>query len=330
MKTIATALKGPFQIESIERELELGPDDVLVKSHLAGICGTDKNFYQGRFPKMNGPGYEKDDPLIKFPFFIGHEGGGVVQEVGARVKKFRPDDFVINFKTNGTMAEYFIANEDNLEPVSEGISQELACLGEPIACAMFSGLHSNVNLGDTVVVYGVGFAGQIIAQVMKNKGAESLIVVDVVDEKLKVAQELGADHLINALHGDPVEQILELTHGQGADVVAEVAGVPATLNNSIASVRHNGTLVFYSWMTQEVNINMARLHHDSLTVINTGLVHHTESERSLWTPWALRPVAQGTIQIDPLINRRFPIDQVAEAFRVDSEDQAAIKVVLDF
>ncbi len=75
---------------------------------------------------------------------------------------------------------------------------------------------------------------------------------------------------------------------------------------------------------------MARLHHDSLTVINTGLVHHTEAERSLWTPWALRPVAQGTIRIDPLINRRFRIDQVAEAFRVDTEDQSAIKVVLDF
>jgi len=330
MKTTATALNGPFQIERMERDLKPGPDDVIVKSRMAGICGTDKNFYQGRFPKMNGPGYLKDDPLIKFPYFIGHEGGGVVQEVGSRVKKFKPNDFVINFKTNGTMADYFMANEDDLEPVPEGLSQELACLGEPIACAMFSGLHSKVNCGDTAVVYGAGFAGQIIAQVMKRKGAHSLIVVDVVEEKLTVARKLGADHLINALKEDPVERILELTQGLGADVVAEVAGVPDSLNNSIASVRHNGTLVFYSWITQEVNINMARLHHDSLTVVNTGLVHHTRAERSLWTPWVLRPVAQGAIHIDPLINRRFPIDQVANAFRVDTEDQAAIKVALDF
>ncbi len=147
MKTKAVVLRGPKDIGLVEREIRLGPEDVLVKTYLAGICGTDKNFYLGYLPKMNGPGYAPDDPLIKFPYDIGHEGGGTVEEVGSRVRRFKPGDFVMSFNVNGTMADYFAANEDNLEPAPAGLSRDLACLGEPIACAMFSGLHSNVNLG---------------------------------------------------------------------------------------------------------------------------------------------------------------------------------------
>lgn len=328
MKTKAVVLRGPGNIDLVERELQLGPEDVLVKTHLAGICGTDKNFYLGHLPKMNGPGYVPDDPLIKFPYDIGHEGGGTVEEVGPKVKRFKPCDFVMSFNVNGTMADYFMANEENLEPAPAELSRDLACLGEPIACAMFSGLHSGVNLGDTAVIFGVGFAGQIISQVMKQKGAIRLIAVDVVDQKLAIAQKLGADYIINAQRENAVHRILEITEGQGAEVVAEAAGVAETINASIECVRHNGTIVFYSWVTQDIKINISRLHHDSLKVINTGLVHHTCEERKIWTPWALRPVIQNTITIDPLVNRHFKIDQAADAFKSDVEDPASVKVII--
>ena len=293
MKTRAVRLVAPKKVEVVDYELSVGPEDVLVKTHLAGICGTDKNFYKGILPDMQGPGYSKDRPLVTFPFMIGHEGGGVVLEVGSHVRKYRPGDFVMSFNRNVTMAEHFVAPEYRLEMAPAGLSKELACLGEPIACAMFSGLNSKVNLGDTAVVYGAGFAGQTIAQVMKKKGALQLIVVDIVDEKLQIAKELGADVIINARKDNPVEAILDLTKGLGADVVAEVAGAEAAVNNAIQSVRKNGQLVFYSWVTQSIRLNIARFHHDSLNIDNTGLVHHTVNERMVWTPWALRPVQQG-------------------------------------
>jgi len=328
MNTKAVVLRGPKDIGLVEREIRLGPHDVLVKTHLAGICGTDKNFYLGYLPRMNGPGYAPDDPLIEFPYKIGHEGGGTVEEVGAKVRRFKPGDFVMSFNVNGTMADYFAADEDDLEPAPAGLSRELACLGEPIACAMFAGLHSNVNLGDTAVAFGVGFAGQIIAQVMKQKGANKLIVVDVVDHKLALAQQLGADYIVNARQENPVERILEITAGRGADVIVEAAGAAETINASIASVKHNGTLVFYSWVTQDVNINISRLHHDSLHVVNTGLVHHSVEERRIWTSWALRPVEQGMVKIDPLVNRNFKLDQASDAFKTDVEDPESVKVVI--
>jgi len=328
MKTKAVVLRGPKDIGLVEREIRLGPEDVLVKTYMAGICGTDKNFYLGQLPKMNGPGYALDDPLINFPYDIGHEGGGTVEEVGSKVRRFKPGDFVMSFNVNGTMADYFTAHEDDVEPAPAGLSKEFACLGEPIACAMFSGLHSNVNLGDTAVTFGVGFAGQIISQVMKHKGANKLIAVDVIDQKLAIAKQLGADYIINAHRENAVQRILDITQGRGADVVVEAAGVAETINASIECVKHNGTLVFYSWVTQDININISRLHHDSLHVINTGLVHHSIDERRVWTPWALRPIMQHTINIDPLVNRRFTIDQAVEAFRTDVEDPESVKVII--
>lgn len=328
MKTQGVVLVEPGKIELVDRELEVGPHDVLVETEVAGICGTDKNFYVGRLPKMNGPGYRKDDPLASFPYAIGHEGGGIVREIGSRVRNVKVGDHVMNFDVNATMAGCFVADEDDLEPSPEGLDTEVACLGEAIACAMFSGLHSNVQLGDVAVVFGTGFAGQIIAQVMKHKGAKTLVAIDIVDEKLALAKKLGADVTINAKRDDAVAAIMDITKGRGADVVAEVAGVAESINNSIRAVRHNGTLVWYSWVTQDVTLNISRFHHDSLNVINTGLVHHTREERRIWTPWALRPVVQGTVQVKPLMNRRFALKDAVEAFRVDATDGTVVKTVL--
>lgn len=329
MRTRVVELVAPNKVELVEDDLSVGPNDVLVKTHIAGICGTDKNFYLGILPELQGPGYSKDDPVVRYPHKIGHEGGGVVVEVGAHVRKYRPGDFVMSFSHNATMADYFVAPEEKLEMAPEGLSKDIACLGEPIACAVFSGLNSKVNLGDTAVVYGAGFAGQTIAQVMKKKGALRLIVVDIVDEKLAIAKQLGADVVINAAKQNPVEAILDLTDGKGADVVAEVAGAEKAVNDAIQSVRHNGQLIFYSWVTQSIRINIARFHHDSLYVDNTGLMHHTTHERMVWTPWALRPVRQGLLDFTPLVNRRFKLADVAKAFETDAHDPQAIKVILE-
>ena len=205
---------------------------------------------------------------------------------------------------------------------------DLASLGEPIGCAVYSGLQSRVQLGDTVAVFGMGFAGQIMAQVVRKKGAFRVIAVDVVDDKLRIARQLSADVAINSQKEDPVEAILDLTGGKGVDVAVEMAGTQEAVNQCTAAVRHNGTLVFYSWITRDVTLNISRWHNNSLHIVNTGLVHHSMEERRIWTPMALRPVILGQIQVAPLITRRFPMNQVIAAFEAARTDPAAIKVVL--
>ncbi len=322
--TKAALLTEPYRIGLVDRQLECGDDEVIVKNHLMGICGSDKSFYRGQLPPKTAE--FRQEP--KFPFYLGHESGGEVVEVGRRVREFKPGDKVMAFGWNNNFAAYFKARVFELEPVPAGLDMDIASLGEPIACAMFSGLNSGVQLGDTVAVMGAGFAGQIIAQCAKKKGAERVIVIDVLDGKLQLAKKLGADIVINSAAADPVAAVQELTGGKGADVVVEAAGSEESINAATAMIRHNGIFVWYSWITRTVKLDISRWHDDGIEFRNTCLVHHTYQERQVWTPQALRPVVQGLIDVKSLITDEFSLQDIDKAFAFVDKDDAAVKVVL--
>jgi len=304
MKTRAALLKGPYDIGLIERELTCGDDEVIVKNHLIGICGSDKSFYRGKLPPKTAE--FRQDPT--FPFALGHESGGTVVEVGKKVTDLKVGDKVMAFGWNNNFADYFVSKTWQLQPAPEGLDMDLVGLGEPIACAMYSGLHCGAQLGDTVVVMGGGFAGQIIAQCAKKKGAERVVVVDVLDGKLELARKLGADLTINSARQDPVAALMELTGGVGADVVVEAAGSQESFNAASEIVKHNGKYVFYSWVTQPITLNISRWHDDGIEFINTCLVHHTWRERYVWTD-------------------EFKLADIKAGFELADKDDAAIKIV---
>jgi L-iditol 2-dehydrogenase len=174
----------------------------------------------------------------------------------------------------------------------------------------------------------MGFAGQIIAQIVKKMGAFQVVAVDVAQDKLQTAKRLGSDIAINGKSEDLVQAVLELTKGRGADVVVEAAGSEKSMNQATAMLKHNGILALYSWITQPITLNIGRWHDDGLEIRTTCLVHHTEQQRFIWTPWALRPVVQGQIDVLSLITHEFPLTRVAEAFDVADKDPTAIKVVV--
>jgi 2-desacetyl-2-hydroxyethyl bacteriochlorophyllide A dehydrogenase len=323
----SACLTGVRQIEVRRRELSPTDDHVVVKTHAAGICGQDKNLYNGVIPPSGGLNTEMKT-AFSYPYFFGHEAGGTVVEVGSNVRRYKPGDQVIAFAWVETYSDYFLAREEELEPAPAGLDMDLVALGEPIGCAVFSGLCSKVQLGDSVAIVGMGFAGQVIAQVAKKKGAHQVIGIDVVDGKLELAKRLGLDHAINSSETDPLKAILELTDGEGADVVVEAAGTNAAVQLCNDAVKHNGVLVFYSWITQDVTINISRWHNNSLEVVNTGLVHHGVLQRHIWVVQALRPVLQGLIDIAPLITHTFGLDEIDKAMQTANEDPAAIKVLL--
>jgi L-iditol 2-dehydrogenase len=322
--TRAALLKGPYDIELVEKELVCGEDEILVKNHLIGICGSDKAFYRGQMPPKTAE--FRQEP--KFPFWLGHESGGTVVEVGSKVSEYQVGDKVIAFGWCNNYADYFVAKAFQLQPAPEGLDMDLLSLGEPIACAMYSGLHSGVQLGDVVVVMGGGFAGQIIAQCAKQKGADKVIVADVLDGKLELAKQLGADVTVNLKKEDLKDIVFKMTGDRGADVVVEAAGGESSFNTASEIIKHNGKFVFYSWVTQPITLNISRWHDDGLEFINTCLVHHTWRERYVWTPPSLRPVAQGNVNIKPLITNEFPLSEIKAAFELADKDDTAIKIVL--
>ena len=324
IKTKAALLEAAYNIHLVDRELECGDDEVIVKNHLIGICGSDKAFYRGQLPPKTAE--FRQEP--KFPFYLGHESGGTVIEVGSKVREYKVGDKVIAFGWNNNLAEYFKAKVWELQPVPEGLDMDIASLGEPIACAMYSGLNSQVQVGDYVVVMGGGFAGQIIAQIARLKGAAQVIVVDVLDGKLQLAKKLGASVVINANKENAVEIVLELTKGQGADVVVEAAGSQESINMCTQMVKHNGKFVWYSWITQPVTLDISRWHDDGIEFLNTCLVHHSWRERYMWAPDALKPVVMGMVDIKTLITNEFPLSNIKEAFELVDKDDTAIKVIL--
>lgn len=322
-ETRAARLNGPYDIELIQRELVCGDDDIIVKNHLMGICGSDKNFYRGFMPPKTAE--FRQDP--KFPFMLGHESGGTVVAVGSKVTDYKVGDQVIAFGWCNNYADYFAAKSFQLQPVPHGLDMDIASLGEPLSCAMYSGMNSGVQMGDFVVVMGAGFAGQIIAQCSKVKGAHTVVVIDVLDGKLELAKQMGADVVINSKEEDPVAKIMAMTGGVGADVVVECAGTADSFNMCSEIIKHNGKFVFYSWVTTPVTLNISRWHDDGLEFVNTCLVHHTWQQRYLWVPDTLRPVAQGLVKVKPLITNEFALSDIKAGFDLADKDDAAIKIV---
>ena len=155
--TRAARLNKAYDIELIERKLECGEDDIIVKNHMMGICGSDKSFYRGFMPPQTAEFRQPPE----FPFLLGHESGGTVVAVGSRVSDYKVGDKVMAFGWNNNFADYFKSKAFQLQPVPEGLDMDIAALGEPTCCAMYSGLNTGVQLGDTVVVMGGGYAGQI-------------------------------------------------------------------------------------------------------------------------------------------------------------------------
>ena len=142
-----------------------------------------------------------------------------------------------------------------------------------------------------------------------------------------LARRLGADITLNPGQDDVIEAVKDLTNGLGADVVVEAAGTAESFNTASEIIKHNGKFVFYSWVTTPVTLNISRWHDDGLEFINTCLVHHTWQQRYVWCPEALRPVAQGLVDVKPLITDEFKLDDIKAGFDLADKDDAAIKIV---
>jgi len=258
---------------------------------------------------------------------MGHEGGGEVVETGPKVRDIKPGDFVMSMEWTSCMADYWTAREEAVMRKPAELSDDIASLGEPIACAVFAGMDSGVELGDVVAISGVGFAGLIILQVVRAKGAHKVMAVDVAPDKLALATQLGADVTLNPSKDDVVAGALEETGGRGVDVAIETAGVSESFNALSAALKAGGVLGIYSWVTRSLPLQIDRWHDDGFDLRVLALMHR-RLDRRYWIERSLLPVAQGTVGVASLITHRFRLDDASRAFDVASNDPSAVKVAL--
>jgi L-iditol 2-dehydrogenase len=330
-----------LRVEDVEVPgLEAG--EVLIKVRAATTCGTDLKIFQRGYVER----------IIKLPTVFGHEWAGDVIDVakgldwpekGMRVRAGNSAPCLhcamcqkgkYNLCENmiwlwGAYAEYVKVPARmvfvNMQEIPEGVSYEEAAVTEPLACVLHGTEEAQVKLGDKVAVIGAGPIGLLHLLTAKRLGASRVVVIDIVDERLRFAEKLGADGVINSKSEDAVERVKELTGGYGADVVVEAIGLPATWEQALGLVRKGGTVLEFGGCPPgtEVKVDAERVHYGELRV--QGAFH----ANPLHFRKALDLIASRVIDVRPLVTGRMRLEDIRHAFDVLSTSKTEIKIAIE-
>ena len=318
--------------------------DAVVRIDTTTICGTDLHILKG------------DVPEVTDGRTLGHEGVGTVVEAGPSVENFGEGDrvliscisacgscaycrrgmygqclrgggWILGHLTDGTQAEYVrIPFADNsLYAVPEGLSDEQVLFLSDILPTGFEVgvLNGKVEPGATVAVVGAGPIGLASMLTAGLYGPSRIIAIDLADSRLAQARHFGADTTINNSSEDPVERVMGLTDGLGADVAMEAVGVPATFELCTELVRPGGYVANLGVHGRPATLHLEKLWIKNVT-ITTGLVD------TYSTPTLLRLVAEGRLDPTPFATHRFGLAEIMDAYDTFSSAARtdALKVVL--
>ena len=340
----------PGKINLAEQTLPgLAPNQVLVRTHQASVCGSERYFYRGISVRPEDEARGGTDAVLgehgegsyEYPMGpLGHEGGGTIVEKGSAVDEYLGGGKVAVGDRVGsliypTYTDHWVTDIAHVQPIPEGVSFEVGCLYEPLGCAVWAALGMGVRLGDVVAVNGVGFAGHIMLQAALKSGASKVIAVDVVPAKLELAKQVGADCVLNPNEVDLREAIDELTDGEGVDVAAEaVGGRGEGLKQALDMVRHNGIMALYGDNYAPVReFCFHRFHEDGLEIRNLNAVHYTRLRSIEHMREAYRVVQRGVFDLDAIFENsvRYRLAELPEVFAREngaSGDQGSMKTLV--
>ncbi len=236
----------------------LGELDVLIKVRATTLCGSDLHIFKGKHP------------AVSLPVPVGHEIAGQVAEVGAGVTRVKPGDHVtvepvivcdqclycrrgdyhlcanISFQYRqgqGGLTTDFVASERWVHLLPKDISFPAGALIEPLAVAVHAVGLANLNIAESIAVFGAGAVGLFILQVANATGAGHIFVTDVRDARLETALNFGANDAFNSSRIDVVEEIRQRTKYLGVDRAFEAVGLEITLIQTLQSLRKGGSAV---------------------------------------------------------------------------------------
>ncbi|MDI7258972.1 MAG: alcohol dehydrogenase catalytic domain-containing protein [Thermodesulfobacteriota bacterium] len=342
MKAImkATQEAGSLEVKELPTP-KPGPGEILVQMKAAGICYSDvmilTNKYKGRVP-------------VPIPMIMGHEGAGVIAEVGEGVEHVKGGDKVglnplwgcgqcqsclngypnmcmtwrhLGITCDGTFAEYRVLPAFVAYRLPENISMIDAAFLEPISLTVRTLDHVKPRLGDTVAIIGPGSIGMFHLQAFKSAGASITIVIglDQDAKRFEIAKKLGADHIVNGSKEDVAKRVRELTNGQGVDIVVETANHPSTVPLAINLAAARGRIVLFG-LYPEATLSPLTMLRSGLTVMGDVAVLPSQFLR------AIRWVEYKKVLAEPMVSRKFRLDQAKEAFEVFSQGDI-VKVLFE-
>jgi len=343
MKALVYHGPGKMAWEETPKPIIKEPTDAIVKIVKTTICGTDLHIMKG------------DMPAVTDGRILGHEGVGIIDEVGSSVSNFKKGDHVIiscvtscgkcefckkgmyshcadggwilGYLINGTQAEYVkIPHADNsLYPIPAGADEEaLVMLSDILPTGFECGvLNGQVKPGDTIAIVGAGPVGLAALLTSQFYTPAEIIMIDMDDNRLNVAKTFGATQLVNSTDGKAVEKIMKITHNKGVDVAIEAVGMEATFEICTEIIAPGGHIANIGVHGKSVELHMETLWSKNIT-ITTRLVD------TVTTPMLFKTVLSKKIEPKKLITHHFKLDQVVEAYETfgNAAKEKALKVIL--
>lgn len=301
----------------------LGPDQVLVRTSLASICGSDLHIvYMGwnarEFPLPHG--------------YPGHEGVGEVVDPGD--SDFRPGDRVLtapNIWSSRVFAGYQVIEPQFLLRLPPGVPEEHLLMAQQLGTVVYGCRRLPPLIGQTVAIVGQGSVGLFHDFMLRRLGAHRIIGIEPVPARLSAGRALGIDDAIDVTGPRATQALLDLTDGHGADLVIEAVGSVDALNQTMQLAKPEGRIVVFG-----LPPTMDRVPFDWDTFFRKRLTMHSvfgaQDEPGLPAfQLALDYIARGEIDMAPFVTHRLPITDVQEAFELaHSKEDGALKVSLAF
>jgi len=336
----AALVYGPRDLRIEEVDIpDINDDEVLVRVRVIGICPSDVRAYEGVYKRQMYQ-YGKDSYGLS-----GHEWSGEVVETGSSVKDFSPGDRVVpeiivpcgicKFCRKGMTnlcankkniirgyAQYAKVPSKFLFKIPLNVSFEAAAFAEPIAVCLHTNEIVSPMPGDTILIIGGGPMGLIHLQISKISGA-TVILSEVIEKRLEMAKEIGADAAVNPAREDLSKKVKELTGGYGADAAIIATGNKTAIESTFKTVSGAGTIIFFGGTYPPVNVEIDPniIHYGEIKV--TGSYDHTPTH----VERALKLLSEGSIKVEKLISNTFSLSQLKEAFElVKSADALKVNI----
>lgn len=346
MKNQTALLTAPQKFEIVDAPMPVcGEEDVIVQIKHMGICGSDVAFYAD--PTMGGI------LNVDLPIVLGHECAGTVIEVGTKVQNLKPgDEVALEPGVPCCKCEYCLSGKYNLcqnvifmaappwktgalrryvsHPAAftfklpKGMSTVEGAMIEPLAVGIHAANRAAVEPGKSVLIMGSGCIGLMTLMACLNRGASNITVVDLFDNRLQKAKELGATNIINAKEKDTIETCSELTDGKGFDLVFETAGSKYTCQQIPQLVKAGGKACIVGNVHGKPEMDLFTMNNKEADILSIFRY------RNIY-PSAIESVASGRIPVKKVASDFFTFDQVNEAFACAlNKKQTALKVVMEF
>lgn len=339
----AAVLNKPLDIEVKQVPIpEPREDEALVRVHCIGICGSDVHYYEhGRIGRY----------VVESPIILGHELAGEVVRVGSQVRNVKPGDrvavepgvtcgrchhcksgrynlcpdvqFMATPPVDGAWAEYVTVRSDFLFKLPEGMSYEQGALIEPLSVGLHAMKRGRVAPSDRVLVTGLGPIGLLAVLAAKLYGVQEIYGTDIVPFRRELAKQLGAACVIDPVQENAVERLMELSGGEGVDVVVESSGNGRVVGDTVQLVKRGGRVVLVGMpAADEIPFNVNQIIDGELDVL--GVFRYANTY-----PDAIQLLSRSGVNIEQVITHKYALADIQEALdMVRNNKDTSIKVMI--